>query len=135
MKASASEQNSHRRAQERDLVTFSQRTLTIAEMQPRQNLDFFLKKLKNIEFRSKILHDRIDDVLNKFRELDAKKVLRIEESKIGNLGFKDIEVNHFIFDFYGNTFNFLHDCTESKEVINKMKKQDQIFVDIERIVS
>jgi len=73
-------ENDSEEKQQNHMDHLKRRTLSISEAQPRQNLIYFKNKLKNLEFRSTILHDRIVDVMNKLEQLDLKMKV---QSKIG----------------------------------------------------
>jgi hypothetical protein len=71
--------NAPKEDQTRLLNKFKKRTINITEMQPRQNLMYFEKKLKNFEFRNLILHDRVEEVLKKFERMDAKRIVQFPQ--------------------------------------------------------
>lgn len=71
--------NASKKEQTRLLNRFKKRTINITEMQPRQNLMYFEKKLKNFEFRNMILHDRVEEVLKKLERMDAKRIVEFQQ--------------------------------------------------------
>jgi hypothetical protein len=61
------------------LNRFIKRTINITEFQPHQNLTYFSHKLKSYEYRSKILFDRIGEVLTDLEAINRKTRIRTRD--------------------------------------------------------
>jgi hypothetical protein len=47
----------------------------------------------------------------------------------------ELDIPKVHFDFFGCSFNFFQDCEDSRKVIEQIKQQEDLFVNIENIVS